>query len=142
MDYILIDQDEAVFDPAFGDATVDVRRGTIRASGYAMGDGLELCVEGDEASVVVPGCTYMTTTHTIKGVGTLTIKKLGRDQVASQTTCEDKPVLLVGTTFEAQFTPVTPAQMQLPNGALAPGPTAPYSGTGSFETANASLRGT
>jgi hypothetical protein len=140
MDFILLDGDTASFDSAFGDAEVEVEDATLVGNGFGLGDGLAICVEGDEALVVVTG-TYKTKTHPLQGTGIVTIKALASDQLASQTTCEGKPVLLVGSKFEAEFTPVVASQQQQPTGAIVPGPTAPYAGRGEFVTRNNWLRG-
>src|SRR5262249_9471084 len=84
MDYVLIDGDMAIFQPTFGAATVVVQPGTLKASGPGTVGSKGMCVEGDEGSVSVPGCMYMTSQHTIPGVGTLEIAALAGDQKATK----------------------------------------------------------
>lgn len=142
-DYILIDADQASFMPSFGAATVVVQPGNLEGSGPATLDGKPYCVEGDESSVSVPGCMYMTPQYSIPGTGTLSIDSLGGDQTAQKTKTGGKSVLLVGSTFTAKFEVQSPAQQPPPGpGAPIPDSTAQYSGSGSFITTNAKLKGT
>lgn len=143
MDYVLIDGDEANFEEAFGPATVVVQRGRLRASGPATVGGKKVCIDGDESSVSVPGCTYTTPQYSIPGTGTLAIAALGGDQTASKTRTGGTIVMLVGSTFAARFTVSSPAQQPPPS----PGPPIPdactqYSGSGTFRTFNTKARGT
>ncbi len=129
-DYILIDGDEAEFLPPFPPAVVTVKKGTIEASGPATFDGTKLCVEGDESSVKVDNCDYMTPQYSMKqGSGTLKITQLGPDQTAQKTNTGGKAVLLKGTTFDAEFEVTVPA-LQPPPGPGSPIPdgTKTYSG--------------
>jgi hypothetical protein len=140
---ILIDGDQVTFLPAFGQATVMVQPGKITASGPATLGGKKLCVEGDETSVEVAGCTYvMPPLYTIPGTGTLKIKKLGGDQVASKTRSGGAPVLLQGGQFEAVFEVESGAQ-QPPTGGPPPPPdkTPSYDGLGFFTPANSKFSG-
>jgi hypothetical protein len=142
-DHVLIDGDLAIFRSSFGAATVVVRPGTLTASGPGTLRNKKLCVDGDEASVVVRGCMYMTPQYTIPGAGTLEIARLADNHRAEKTSTGDKKVLLVGGTFTAKFTVLSPAQ-QPPPGAGPPVPDVltQYSGTGSFVSTNTLLRGT
>lgn len=142
-DFILMDGDQAMFNPTFGPATVVVRPGRLSGSGPATLTSKALCVVGDESKVTVPGCPYMTAQHTIPGVGTLSIKQLGGNQKATKTRSGGKVVLLKGSTFTAQFQVTAPA-MQPPPGPSGPIPdaTPQYTGTGSFLTTNAKFSGT
>ena len=137
-DYVLIDGDEVEFEGRFGGATVTVRPGTLRGSGPATVGGKKICVRGDETSVTVEGCPYVTKTHTVSGSGTLVIDALSTDQVASKTKTGGQPVLLVGTHFTARFEVSTPAMDLNSN----PDTPTPFSGTGTFVTQNTTLRGT
>src|SRR5689334_21719240 len=103
MDYVLIDGDQAIFMPTFGAATVAVQPGKLTASGPGTVGNKPMCVEGDESSVSVPGCMYMTPQYSIPGVGTLEIAALAGDQKASKTQTGGKKVLLVGSNFDAKF---------------------------------------
>lgn len=106
--------------------------------------GKKVCIEGDEKSVSVPGCMYMTAQHSIPGTGTLLIAQLAGDQVAKKTKSTDKPVILKGIHFTAKFQVQQPA-MQPPPG---PGPPIPDAtpeygnGKGMFVPANTKLKGT
>lgn len=139
-DYILIDGDKAMFIPSFGAATVVVQPGTLTASGRATLGGKKLCVSGDEKSVSVQGCTYMTSSHTIPGTGTLEIASLAGDQTATKTRSGDTLVLLVGSSFTASFSVQSPAQQPTSAGPV-PDPTPKYSGSGSFVTTNIKFKG-
>ncbi len=142
-DYILIHDDQASFLPSFGAATVVVQPGTLEGSGPATLDGKAFCVEGDEASVSVPGCTYMTPQYSIPGTGTLSIDSLASDQTAQHTKSGGKAVLLKGGSFTAKFEVQSPAQQPPPGpGSPIPDATPQYSGSGSFITTNTKLTGT
>jgi Contractile injection system spike tip protein len=141
-DYVLLDGDQALFLPTFGASIVAVQPGVLTASGPATVGNKKLCIEGDEASVSVPGCAYMTPQYLIPGVGTLEIDALAGDQTATKTSTGGTAVLLVGGAFTAKLTVSSPA-MQPPPG---PGPPIPdstteYSGRGQFVTTNTKLRG-
>jgi hypothetical protein len=142
-DFILIDGDMVAFMPTFGQATVVVLPGTIAGTGPATIGGKSICVEGDEASVEVAGCMYITQLHTIPGTGTLKVDALADDQLAAKTSTGDKLVLLLGSKFSAVFEVASPA-MQPPPGPGAPQPdsTTSYSGEGSFLNANTKFQGT
>lgn len=142
-DYILIDTDKANFDPSFGAATVVVRPGDVQGSGPATLAGKNFCVEGDESSVSVSGCMYMTPQYSIPGTGTLSIDSLAGDQTAQKTKTGGKAVLLKGSSFNAKFEVQSPAQQPPPGpGSPIPDSTPQYSGTGSFITTNSKLKGT
>ncbi len=140
-DLIVIDGDMALFNPSFGPAIVAVRPGTISGSGRAKVTGKTACVAGDESSVSVPGCTYLTGQYSIPGTGTLTISALGGDQRAASNATGGKKLLLKGSTFTAKFTVNAPA-MQPPPGPGSPIPDASpsYSGTGNFMPADPSVK--
>lgn len=142
-DFILIDGDQAIFMPNFGAAIVVVQPGSITGSGPATLDGKNLCVEGDEDSVSVPGCTYMTPQYSIPGTGTLSIDSLAGDQTAQKTNTGDKAVLLKGSNFTAKFEVQSPAQQPPPGpGSPIPDSMTSYSGSGSFITTNTKYQGT
>src|SRR5690349_3664897 len=83
-DYVILDGDQAVFIPAFGAAVVVVRPGRMIASGMTALMGKKICVKGDEAKLIVPGCTYITPVYSIPGVGTLKINALGGNQTSKK----------------------------------------------------------
>ena len=141
-DYVLIDGDTALFMPSFGAATVVVRPGSITGTGPATFGGKALCIDGDEDSVSVASCTYITPQYSIPGMGTLEIAALAGDQVAAKTNTGQTKVLLVGTTFTAKLSVSSPAQQPPPGpGSPIPDPTPEYSGSGQFITSNTRLRG-
>lgn len=141
-DFVLIDGDLALFQPTFAIATVVVRPGTLRGSGSSSYSNKKLCVDGDEKSVEVPGCMYITTLHTIPGVGTLKIQALAPDQKARTTRSGGKAVLLKGAQFQAVFEVQTPAQQPPPGPSPPiPDPTPQYPGQGQFQTTNFKYKG-
>lgn len=145
LDTIIIDGDLAIFDAAMGEATVVVQPGTITASGKTTINGTAVCVEGDEASVEVAGCTYFTKIHTKPGTGTLKISALGGDQLTSKSKSGGKAVILLGTTFEAVFEVDAPAEDIKPvasGGSPIPDQKPSYAGTGEFQAANAKIKAT
>lgn len=142
-DFIIIDGDQAIFLPAFGAATVVVQPGQISGSGPATVDGKAICIEGDESSVEVPGCTYMAPPYVIPGVGTLKIDSLASDQVAQKTCTGGTAVILAGSQFNAKFEVQSPAQQPPPGpGSPTPDSTTQYSGNGMFQTTNTKFKGT
>ena len=142
-DFILIDGDTVIFIPAFGAAVVVVLPGTLSGSGPATLNGKNVCVDGDEKDVSVPGCMYIASPYVIPGTGTLTIDKLADDQVAEKTNTGGEAVLLKGSQFDAKFTVDSPAQQPPPGpGSPIPDSTPEYSGNGMFVTTNIKFRGT
>ena len=141
-DFILVDGDQVQFIPAFGQAIVVVRPGKIRASGKDQINRKKMCVLGDEKSVFVSGCQYMSGAFSIPGSGKLTIKALGPQQIAMKTkTSNGKKVLLKGEQFEAEFTVTVPAKMPTPPGPPVPDPVRKYLGKGFFQTNNLKEKG-
>ena len=141
-DFILIDGDIANFLPAFGAAVVVVQPGNITASGPATLNGKKICIEGDEQSVEVPGCMYMTPQYSIPGTGTLKIDSLSSDQIAQKTNTDGTPVILKGSTFTAKFEVQSPAKQPPPGpGSPIPDATTQYSGNGTFMTTNTKFQG-
>ena len=138
-DSILITNDLVMFTPAFGSAIVVVQPGTLSGSGNGKIAGQAICVEGDEANVSVPGCQYISGSFSIPGTGTLKIDSLGPDQVAKQTKCGGKAVMLKGSTFTAKFEVMVPAMMPPP--ASTTDPMSQYTGTGNFITTNMTVKG-
>jgi len=143
-DYIIQDGDQAMFLPAFGMATAVPSPGQISASGKSTINGKKICIEGDEASVEVPGVTYFTPIYSIPGTGTLVIDKLSSDQVATKTNDGGTPVILKGSSFTAKLKVQAPA-MQPPPGPGSPIPdsaTEYAGGQGNFITTNIISKGT
>ena len=139
-DWILIDGDIAEFLPSFGAAIVSVQPGTLTGSGPATLEGKNICVDGDEGSVSVPGCTYMAPPFVIPGNGTLEIAALNGDQVATKDNSGNKAIMLQGSQFIARFKVDAPAMMPPP--VTVPDPSPEYSGTGMFTTTNTKFRAT
>ncbi|RMG19945.1 MAG: hypothetical protein D6730_20695 [Bacteroidetes bacterium] len=143
-DFIIIDGDTASFLPTFGAATVVVQPGTITGSGASTFNGSKVCVEGDESSVEVPGCMYMTPVYSIPGTGTLKIDSLAGDQLASHTLSDGKAMILKGSTFQAKFEVQSPAQQPPPGpGSPIPDSMTTYTGgSGMFISSNTKYKGT
>ncbi len=140
-DFVLITGDTVMFNPTFGQAIVVVQPGTLNGTGKNNVDGKPVCIEGDEATVKVPGCAYQTPQCSIPGVGMLSIASLGADQTAKRTKSGGKAVLLKGSVFNAKFEVMVPAQ-QPQSPSPTPDSTPQYSGTGSFVTTNVRVKGT
>ena len=135
MDLIIITGDQALFDHFFAPATVVAPPGLISGSGQLSVNSLRVCVEGDEATVVVSGAVYFTPSFPIPGAGTLTIESLGPDQRAKKGKSASRALILKGTKFSARFQVAAPAQVPV-TGGTAPDPTPVYFGTGNFITTN------
>lgn len=142
-DFILIEGDQAVFQPNFGPALVTVQPGILKGEGPAALGGKKLCVDGDEKKVAVPGCVYSTPQFSIPGMGTLKIAALAGDQKAEKTSTGGKPVLLKGSIFTAEFEIQSAARQPPPgSGSPIPDPARKYSGQGQFITHNTKFFGT
>jgi hypothetical protein len=139
MDFVLLDGDQALFQPAFGAAVVVVRPGVLRGSGPATVNGKAVAIDGDEASAAVRGCLYQSAAYPIPGTGTLEVATLAGDQRSQTSRAGDQPLLLVGGTFTARFRVQAPAQQPTPSGPV-PDPLTEYSGRGQFLTSNRILR--
>jgi hypothetical protein len=133
MDYVILSNDQAIFEPAFTPAIVVPRPGVITGSATDRSGGRTACAVGDEASVIVPGVAYTSGGFTTPGVGTLTILALGPDQQARQTTSGGRALILKGSQFRAQFQVNAPAVN--PNSGV-PDAVPIYFGTGHFVTTN------
>ena len=140
-DFIIRTGDQALFNPAFTPAVVNVLPGIITGTGGALIDGTIGCVLGDEASVIVPGVMYVSPPFVIPGAGTLTIAALAPDQIAKRTQFLKKPVILKGALFNALFTVSFPASQPQPTGPPIPDPRPVYNGNGQFASANFRLKG-
>jgi hypothetical protein len=141
-DLVLLDGDLALFMPSFGAAVVVVQPGQLKGSGPCTRGGVKVCVEGDEGSVAVQGCSYMTPQYCIPGTGTLKVKALAADQVAQKTRTGGVALMLVGSQFEAVFEVQSPAQQPQPSGPPVPDATPQYAGKGSFTTTHAHYEAT
>ncbi len=137
-DYVLIDGDQAIYQPTFGAATVVVQPGKLVGSGPAALGGKPVCVEGDEKSAKVENCPYVAPPF-VGGTGTLEIVSLAGDQIASKTKTGSTKTLLVGSSFTAKFT-VQVKGTDPSSGS--PDPLSEYpGGSGSFVTTNTKFRG-
>jgi hypothetical protein len=139
MDYVLIDADQALFEPMFGAAMVVVRPGRLRGSGPATLNGKRICVVGDEASATVSGCPYCSGAYPIPGTGSLEVASLAGDQRTRTIQSGGQQLLLVGQAFTARFRVESPAQQPTATGSI-PDPIAEYTGQGRFLTTNRILR--
>lgn len=134
---VLLDGDDVLFLPSFAPAVVTVRPGKLKASSPKMIEGRNMCLDGDEKNVSVPGCVYITPQYSIPGTGTLKVVALGPDHRAALTKVLGKAALLKGGNFTAVFEVLSPAQ-QPPRGpgSPIPDPTRSYTGAGMFGTTN------
>lgn len=138
--FVVVSGDTVSFETTFGAATLGPPppSTTITGTGSKLTSGAISCVEGDDSSVVLPGVMYKTSTFTIPGAGTLTIKKLADDQLAHKLTVGGKKAILVGSKFDATFTVTAPATNSVP----ASDAVASYSGKGSFSTSDTKVDST
>lgn len=137
MENILKTGDQAIFMPTFGPAIVTVAPGIITGSAAQVTiGGIAVCVDGDERSVQVPGCVYISGSFVTPGVGTLSIQTLGADQKSRKTKAMGKFVLLKGTMFTAKFQVMSPAMQPNPPAPPVPDPMPMYTGQGQFVTTN------
>jgi hypothetical protein len=137
-DFIIMTGDTVMFSPNFAPAIVNVVPGTITGSSKITISGAIACVQGDETSVTVPA-TYISGAFSVPGAGTLTISALGSDQLGQKTSSTQKPLILKGSTFTAQFSVQAPATNPSSG---APDGVPMYSGTGQFQTTNTRSKGT
>jgi hypothetical protein len=141
-DVVLLDGDQVIFMPAFGEAVVVVQPGQLRGGGPATYQNKKICVAGDESQVSVPGCAYITPTFSIPGTGTLKILNLAANQKAQKSQTGGKKMLLKGGQFMAKFEVQSPAKMPPPGpGAPIPDPKPFYQGQGSFQSTNLFFKG-
>lgn len=142
MPAILTQTDQTIFEMSFaGGVTVTVAPGFMTASGKARAGNLTICVAGDEAPILVPGCAYFTSTHSIPGVGILSIDSLTADQQAQKVKSGGKAVLLAAGKFNAKFQVATPAQQPAAPSPI-PDPMTSYAGFGEFKTTNQRAKAT
>lgn len=116
--YILKDGDEVKFFTEFTTATVTVQSGFIKASGKATINQTPICVEGDEKSVMVKGCSYINKAEQFSGgTGTLKISLLKEAHISSKTKIGEKAVLLNANRipFDAEFVVDTPGKQPSPS---------------------------
>jgi Contractile injection system spike tip protein len=138
MDFVLRTGDQAIFDPVFGVATVVAPPGVITGSSRAKIDGAAICMQGDEATVIVAVAAYSSLDFPTSGTGVLTIESLASDQIATASSSTKRPKLLRGSRFRARLRVTMPATT--PDGTLKDSVGRIYSGTGAFVTANTKVR--
>ncbi len=136
-DRILVTGDQAVFTANFGLAVIVPLPGVLVGTGRLTISGRPVCVEGDEKSLIVPGCSYFAPQYPVPGVGTLTIRSLNSDQIATKTRTGGKAVLLKGSSFSALLQVMAPAS----HPSYGPDATPQYSGSGTFVSTNATVTG-
>lgn len=141
-DIVIIDGDKAIFMPFFGAALVWGPAGKIAGSGPGTVGNKKICVVGDESSVKVENCCYLTSQYCIPGKGTVKIDALSGNQQAKKTLSGGKAVVLKGAMFTAVFEVQTPAKQPPPGpGSPIPDPTPKYSGQGMFKSTNLIFQG-
>lgn len=137
-DFIIIDGDQVLFKPTFGNATVVVKPGKIAGTGDATYGGKKVCIVGDEQEVKVENVPYISPPYT-GGKGTLKIDELAKEQVATHTNTKGTRVILLGKNFQAKFEVTDKGKN--PQGV--PDPKNVYKGgTGQFKTNNTKFKGT
>ncbi|MDE1482851.1 hypothetical protein [Xenorhabdus bovienii] len=124
---LVVDGDSLLFEPLFGNRQVTILGpATIRGSGHAKIQGKKIVMQGDEKKVQFQA-QYITPTHTIPGMGMVTIAQLDTSQQANF--CRTPAmVIVVGQQFIARFTPTQPANSE----SAGPDVTAPSMGKGRF----------
>ena len=142
MDQIIRTGDQAQFNPTFGAAILLAPAiGVITGSAATVTAAkMTACVQGDEATVVVPGIPYMSGSFVTPGVCTLTIQALGPDQTSMKTKIGGKPVIVKGTTFTAKMQVIAPAMQPNPPAPPIPDPVPLNMGTGMFITTNVTVQ--
>ncbi|MEM9686413.1 MAG: hypothetical protein AAF934_05765 [Bacteroidota bacterium] len=138
-DSIIMDDDEVEFLPNFGSAIVTVKPGKIEASGKTTINNKNICVKGDEKSVAVSGCDYISGPF-VGGKGTLKIKRLVSNQLTKKAKSGGKSIILKGKPFIAHFEVTSPAKQPPP--ANTPDPVPIYIGLGKFKPNNEKIKAT
>lgn len=138
-DSIIMDGDKVEFLPNFGLAIVGVEPGEIEASGKTTINGKKVCVKGDEESVEVLKCKYISGAF-VEGEGTLKIKRLVSSQLTKKAKSGGKSIILKGKPFIAQFDVTKPAKLPPPTNTPDPAPF--YIGMGKFKPNNEKIKAT
>lgn len=138
MDHILRTGDQVQFMPNFGAAILLAPAISVITGSAATvsASAMTVCVEGDEASVVLPGIPYMSGSFVTPGTCTLTIQQLAADQKSTKTKAVGKAVLLKGTMFTAKMQVMSPAMQPNPPAPPIPDPVLTNTGQGMFITTN------
>jgi hypothetical protein len=143
LDTIILDGDEVVFESLMEAAIITVKPGKIVATGKTTIQSTPICVSGDETSVEVPGCEYLTASHLKPGKGTLKIESLAADQLTGEARSGKKPIILKGSQFNAVFEVEIPAEDIKPvasGGSPIPDTTPSYAGKGQFIPSNTHIK--
>lgn len=139
-DYIIRSNDMAIFNINFSGATVTLGGAPpvfpITGTADMLIQSIPACLEGDQASVIIPGCTYFRPPYVIPGTGIVTIKRLDPTQTTVNSTYRGRRIILRGGNFVGLFTRVVPAFQPNPSGAPFPDMTPTYDGSGMFVTSN------
>lgn len=125
---VVIDGDELIFDSQFGpNMVIPLPPLQISGSGEVSIEAIKLCIVGDEKQVSI-SANYTKPPYIKPGTGTITITGLATDQMAEFAMAQ-RPIIVVGSQFTAQFQPTSPAMdpQGNPDTDLSPAP-----GTGRF----------
>lgn len=141
VDTIVIDGDTAEFNPLQGGAVVTVKTGTIKGTGKSTIRGKNICIQGDESSVEVANCQYMTPSFPVPGKGTLKIASLAANQLTKKGTSSKKAMILKGAVFQSVFEVQQPAKLITPTGEVND-PLPLYNGVGRFILKNNNIKAT
>ena len=132
--FAIIKDDQITILPPHGAALVFAPPGKMQASGTMTVTGKEVCLEGDEANVMIDA-PYIAPPYVIPGQGKVIIKALAGDQLTKKTQHAGKPIILQGVMFDTEFQVTAPAQQPTPTGPVPDG-TPKYNGKGQFITTN------
>lgn len=127
---VIVDGDTISFEPQFGNRIVTLLMpAKIQGSGHALINKKKICIKGDETKLKF-AAQYTTSSHTIPGMGSVTIQQLDTSNISS--VCHSAAVVItVGNKkFTACFTPSVPAMTPPP--ASSPDPAIPSYGKGAF----------
>lgn len=126
----VVDGDIVTFLPPFIQRTVMVA-GVVKFSGtsHVTCNGKAMCTLGDETRVSA-SADYLIPAYS-PGKGIVKIQTMAPNQIAPTVLIASKPVLLRGTMFIAQFTPMTPA---INTSSGVPDPNVPGTGQGMVVT--------
>ncbi|UII24679.1 hypothetical protein LVD15_15295 [Fulvivirga maritima] len=135
LDNIILEGDFVVFSPVFQNAVVAVKPGRFTTSGKTTVRGKKVGLKGDEKKLQVPNCIYSAGAF-VNGQGTLTIKKLASNQLTNSTKSGQKPMILQGGLFEAEFK----VDVKAVDVNMVQDPSASYAGFGKFIPANTKVK--
>lgn len=108
MDYVIIDQDQVIFESQQGAATITPVITTIPASGEATVNDKKICVFPDYKKVTLH-VNYINGAF-VNGQGDMTIDSLNDDQIAKVSFDNyGIPLILKGSKFNSKLTVTTPA---------------------------------